>query len=60
GQGEAGPGLRLGQFADGQPQNAVPVPALAPGPWLRHPAVTVTVADPAALRDAVTADPADL
>ncbi|MER7893941.1 hypothetical protein ABTX15_29425 [Micromonospora sp. NPDC094482] len=26
-----------------------PVPALAPGPWLRHPAVTVTVVDPEAL-----------
>ncbi|RZU76507.1 hypothetical protein EV384_5168 [Micromonospora kangleipakensis] len=25
---------------------ASPVPALAPGRWLRHPAVTVTVADP--------------
>jgi hypothetical protein len=25
---------------------ADPVPALAPGRWLRHPAVTVTVADP--------------
>ncbi|WP_405089706.1 hypothetical protein OG767_18545 [Micromonospora sp. NBC_01392] len=30
-----------------------PVPALAPGPWPRHPAVTVTVADPTALRDAL-------
>lgn len=30
---------------------ATPVPALAPGPWLRHPAVTVTVADPEALAD---------
>ncbi|MEU7715970.1 hypothetical protein AB0B03_28985 [Micromonospora chalcea] len=39
---------------------AEPVPALAPGPWLRHPAVTVTVADPAALCGAVTADAADL
>ncbi|MEV6518362.1 hypothetical protein AB0M37_21535 [Micromonospora chalcea] len=39
---------------------AEPVPALAPGPWLRHPAVTVTVADPAALCDAVTAGAADL
>ncbi|GAB3936315.1 hypothetical protein GCM10027614_12620 [Micromonospora vulcania] len=27
----------------------VPVPALAPGPWLRHPGATVTVADPPAL-----------
>lgn len=25
---------------------ATPVPGLAPGRWLRHPAVTVTVADP--------------
>ncbi|PPA57333.1 hypothetical protein [Micromonospora chalcea] len=39
---------------------AEPVPALAPGPWLRHPAVTVTVADGDALRDAVTAGAADL
>nr|WP_227457523.1 hypothetical protein [Micromonospora purpureochromogenes] len=39
---------------------AEPVPALAPGPWPRHPAVTVTVADPAALRDAVTAGAPDL
>ncbi|MFC0505788.1 hypothetical protein [Micromonospora costi] len=29
------------------------VPALAPGSWLRHPAVTVTVADPDALADAL-------
>lgn len=27
----------------------VPVPALAPGGWLRHPAATVTVTDPPAL-----------
>lgn len=26
-----------------------PVPGLAPGAWLRHPAATVTVTDPAAL-----------
>ncbi|MGK5740928.1 hypothetical protein [Micromonospora sp. URMC 103] len=31
-----------------------PVPALAPGPWLRHPAVTVTVADPDALAAALS------
>ncbi|MEV1333995.1 hypothetical protein AB0J20_30980 [Micromonospora costi] len=30
-----------------------PVPALTPGSWLRHPAVTVTVADPDALADAL-------
>ncbi|MEU8300733.1 hypothetical protein AB0C04_26045 [Micromonospora sp. NPDC048909] len=30
------------------------VPAVAPGPWLRHPAVTVTVADPEALARALT------
>ncbi|MDO3685438.1 hypothetical protein [Micromonospora sp. C28ISP2-4] len=36
---------------------AEPVPALLPGPWLRHPAVTVTVADPAAVRDAVVRGP---
>ncbi|GAA4445357.1 hypothetical protein [Phytohabitans houttuyneae] len=28
---------------------ATPVPALAPGGWLRHPALTVTVTDPDAL-----------
>ncbi|MFR9777583.1 hypothetical protein ACL02O_16200 [Micromonospora sp. MS34] len=33
---------------------ADPVPALAPGPWLRHPAVTVTVTEPEALRLAVS------
>nr|WP_232075551.1 hypothetical protein [Phytohabitans suffuscus] len=33
---------------------ATPVPALAPGGWLRHPAVTVTVSDPDALVDALT------
>ncbi|BCB75884.1 hypothetical protein GCM10022251_54670 [Phytohabitans flavus] len=33
---------------------ASPVPALAPGGWLRHPAVTVTVADPDALVNALT------
>ncbi|MET8233198.1 hypothetical protein ABZS77_21280 [Micromonospora sp. NPDC005298] len=27
----------------------VPVPALAPGGWLRHPAATVTITDPPAL-----------
>ncbi|SBT42261.1 hypothetical protein [Micromonospora auratinigra] len=32
---------------------ATPVPALAPGRWPRHPAVTVTVTDPEALRAAV-------
>ncbi|MGR6320412.1 hypothetical protein Q2K19_23785 [Micromonospora soli] len=36
---------------------AAPVPALAPGPWLRHPAVTVTVTDPEALRDALRLPP---
>lgn len=36
---------------------ATPVPALAPGPWPRHPAVTVTVTDPEALRDAVRTPP---
>lgn len=34
-----------------------PVPALAPGPWPRHPAVTVTVSDPVALRDALATPP---
>jgi hypothetical protein len=33
---------------------ATPVPALAPGRWLRHPAVTVTVADPDALVEALS------
>jgi len=32
---------------------AVPVPALLPVGWLRHPAVTVTVADPGSLVDAL-------
>jgi hypothetical protein len=41
----AGACLRLG----------TPVPALAPGRWPRHPAVTVTVADPEALRHALAA-----
>ncbi|MEU1686790.1 hypothetical protein [Micromonospora sp. NPDC005707] len=36
---------------------AAPVPALAPGPWPRHPAVTVTVSDPEALRDALASPP---
>ncbi|MEU9739251.1 hypothetical protein AB0E12_08680 [Micromonospora chersina] len=36
---------------------ATPVPALAPGPWPRHPAVTVTVTDPEALRDALAGPP---
>ncbi|MFI2647960.1 MULTISPECIES: hypothetical protein [Micromonospora] len=36
---------------------AAPVPALAPGPWPRHPAVTVTVTDPEALRDALAGPP---
>ncbi|MFG2052748.1 hypothetical protein ACGFI9_01835 [Micromonospora sp. NPDC048930] len=36
---------------------AAPVPGLMPGPWPRHPGVTVTVTDPAALRDAVLASP---
>ncbi|MFC0032911.1 hypothetical protein ACFFMM_25635 [Micromonospora chaiyaphumensis] len=36
---------------------AMPVPALVPGPWPRHPAVTVTVTDPEALRDALVAPP---
>lgn len=36
---------------------AEPVPALAPGPWLRHPAVTVTVADPDGLLRALTEVP---
>ncbi|MET8908111.1 hypothetical protein [Micromonospora sp. NPDC004551] len=36
---------------------ATPVPALVPGPWLRHPAVTVTVTDPEALRDALATAP---
>ncbi|MFC0531859.1 hypothetical protein [Phytohabitans kaempferiae] len=31
-----------------------PVPALLPGRWLRHPGLTVTVADPDALVDALT------
>ncbi|MGC5028727.1 hypothetical protein [Micromonospora sp. DT229] len=34
-----------------------PVPALLPGRWPRHPAVTVTVADPQALARALTPVP---
>lgn len=34
---------------------ATPVPALAPGRWLRHPAVTVTVTDAAGLIDCLRA-----
>ncbi|AEB45860.1 MULTISPECIES: hypothetical protein [Micromonospora] len=34
-----------------------PVPALLPGRWLRHPAMTVTVADPDALAHALAAAP---
>ncbi|MEU3457033.1 hypothetical protein ABZ671_26030 [Micromonospora sp. NPDC006766] len=37
---------------------AAPVPALAPGLWLRHPAATLTVADPEGLRDALRPWPA--
>ncbi|MGN9908637.1 hypothetical protein ACTMTJ_13930 [Phytohabitans sp. LJ34] len=32
---------------------ATPVPALLPGRWLRHPGLTVTVADPDGLVDAL-------
>ncbi|MEV4843315.1 hypothetical protein AB0K20_08875 [Micromonospora matsumotoense] len=35
-----------------------PVPGLAPGRWLRHPAATVTVTDPAALLAALHPAPA--
>ncbi|MEW2475193.1 hypothetical protein AB0875_15515 [Micromonospora gifhornensis] len=34
-----------------------PVPALLPGRWLRHPAMTVTVVDPDALAHALAAAP---
>ncbi|MEH0934727.1 hypothetical protein [Micromonospora psammae] len=36
---------------------AAGVPALVPGPWLRHPAVTVTVTDPDALLGVLRAPP---
>ncbi|MEV4727004.1 hypothetical protein [Micromonospora humida] len=36
-----------------------PVPGLAPGRWLRHPAATVTVTDPDALLAALRRTPAD-
>ncbi|MFI7426287.1 hypothetical protein ACIBPB_04825 [Micromonospora sp. NPDC049836] len=36
---------------------ATPVPALVPGPWPAHPAVTVTVTDPQALRAALVGAP---
>lgn len=36
---------------------AEPVPALVPGPWLRHPGATVTVSDPEALRDVLGGRP---
>ncbi|MEV6691982.1 hypothetical protein AB0M35_11000 [Micromonospora sp. NPDC051196] len=36
-----------------------PVPALLPGGWPRHPAMTVTVADPDALARALAAAPGD-
>ncbi|MBQ1074380.1 hypothetical protein KBX06_14580 [Micromonospora sp. C31] len=38
---------------------AEPVPALLPGGWLRHPGVTVTVAEPDALARALAASHGD-